>query len=825
MGACKIRGRKEAAACVKCRLVSGQQQRNEDMTYRLKQRAGKKRKHTLKEHLQKAALLVLAAFTLTACAGKGGAVADNGNGTQQEITGGDSRTDGLGAATDQAMGRYVESEKDISDISTNAMDLRYAEDGTLYLCDGAGAVYRSKDLGDTWELYELPSLQKFMKEGTPYFISMAMAPDGSVWAVGSFEEDPEDFSPQLAHFPKEGDLEFVTEGITEEDGMPKQVVISEDGAVYLATYQQVIYEISNTHTAQKLLVSDSYVENVRVHGQLLVLDHGTGESFGVYDKEKKEYVQDEVLNELIESNYLHRNTNGSSEFEVFYFFGNDDALYVAGKSGLHRHVIGGSTVEEVINGGLSILSNPNYWINGMVALPDNEFLMASGNGKLVHFTYDPEIASVPDRQITIYSLREQEELRSAITTYQTLHPDVYVNYETGLTDGSAMTRDDAVKNLNTRILSGEGPDILILDELPAASFAEKGLLLDLGSIVTKVNEKESLYTNLVEGVKQSGVQYFVPLQVEFPVIAGRSRYVEKMTGLTGVADQSEQMRKEYPSGDLLSGYSAKGVMRRFLPFGAASFTNEDGSLNRTSVCEFYQQTKRIYEAQMSGVNEEKLEQYAQVLEIYAQEYGGDYEDSDWFDYLYPLDLIADDTKLLVGSVGTPYEYAQLFSLYRNEGCEDMVTRSADGLAGKVYLPKLLVGILASSSHREEAENFVTELLSSELQEAMSGFSVNCKALEESFVPNPQDYVEGEPMYYLGSSDQNGNMVEEEIWWPVGEEMDAFYEMVQDAEVPYLRDTVLEEALFDAGVPYLEGTVTLEDAWKELNEQTSLYLSE
>lgn len=81
------------------------------------------------------------------------------------------------------------------------------------------------------------------------------------------------------------------------------------------------------------------------------------------------------------------------------------------------------------------------------------------------------------------------------------------------------------------------------------------------------------------------------------------------------------------------------------------------------------------------------------------------------------------------------------------------------------------------------------------------------------------------MYYLGSSDQNGNMVEEEIWWPIGEEMDTFYEMVQDAEVPYLRDTVLEEALFDAGVPYLEGTVTLEDAWKELNEQTSLYLSE
>lgn len=793
------------------------------MTYRLKQRARWQRKRILKQYLQTVFILMLVVFTLTACAGQRETAVDKG--TQQESIDVDSHADGLGAATGQAMGRYVESEKDISDISTNVMDLCYAEDGTLYLCDGEGAVYQSKDLGDTWEAYELPSLQKLMNEGTPYFISMAMAPDGTVWAVGSFEEDPEDFNPQLAHFPKEGNMELVTENISAEDGMPRLVVISEEGAVYLATYQQVIYEISKTHTAQKLLVSDSYVENVRVHGQLLVLDHGTGEGFSVYDKEKKEYVQDEVLNELIKSNYLHRNTNGLSEFEVFYFFGNDDALYVAGKSGLHRHVIGGSIVEEVIKGGLSILSNPNYWINGMVALPDNEFLMASGNGGLVHFTYDPEIASVPDRQITIYSLREQEELRSAITTYQTLHPDVYVNYETGLTDGSSMTREDAVKNLNTRILSGEGPDILILDELPAASFAEKGLLLDLGSLVTNAKEKEPLYTNLVEGVKQNGVQYFVPLQVEFPVLAGRSRYVEKMTGLTQMADQSEQMRKEYPSGDLFSGYSAKGVMRRFLPSSAASFTNEDGSLNRTAVCEFYQQTKRIYEAQMSGVNEERLEQYTQVLEIYAQEYGGDYEDSDWFDYLYPLDLIADNTKFLVGSVGTPYEYAQLFSLYRNKGCEDMMTYSADGLAGKVYLPKLLVGILASSPHMEEAESFVAELLSSELQKAMSGFSVNCKALEESFVPNPQDYEEGKPMYYMASSDQEGNMVEEEIWWPVGEEMDEFYEMVQGAWAPYIQDTILEEALFRAGVPYLEGTVTLEEAWDELNEQTSLYLSE
>ena len=40
-----------------------------------------------------------------------------------------------------------------------------------------------------------------------------------------------------------------------------------------------------------------------------------------------------------------------------------------------------------------------------------------------------------------------------------------------LPEGTAVTRDDAIRTLNTELLSGNGPDVLVLDGLPVASLA------------------------------------------------------------------------------------------------------------------------------------------------------------------------------------------------------------------------------------------------------------------------------------------------------------------------------------------------------------------
>ena len=181
--------------------------------------------------------------------------------------------------------------------------------------------------------------------------------------------------------------------------------------------------------------------------------------------------------------------------------------------------------------------------------------------------------------------------------------------------------------------------------------------------------------------------------------------------------------------------------------------------------------------------------------------------------------------MMAGIADTPYTQAELYSLSKNKGCEDAVVRLMSGTAGKVYIPELMIGINASSANVDSSKEFLTDFLGDEILESMGGFPVSKTAMEQAFVPNPQYYVEGQPMYYTSSSDLEGNMIKEQIWWPVDGDLEPFYRMVEEVTVPYVQDTVLEEAVYQAGTAYFEGASTLEEAWDELQSQISLYMAE
>lgn len=761
------------------------------------------------------AVLLAGVLALTGC-GSGKAVGEG--------VGSSSGANGVSEESNKGMGRYVEEETDLSDICRSAAGLTCTEDGTLYLCDAVGAVYRSTDLGGSWDSYELPSLQEMTDENDVYFITMDMAPDGSLWAIGDLSVEEDAWNPQLMHFPKEGSVQIFDSFLLEEGEHPCQIRISNSGRVFIADYGANIYEIKEDQSAERILSAESSFGQLQAHDNMLAFYPNDGTGMKLYDLDQKSYVEDTVLDQFMQENYPDVSNNGYSSFQIFYFWGNDDAFYIAGKAGLYRHVIGGSVMEEVIYGGRSVLSNPNYWFSGMTELPDHEFLMLSSEGKLIHFTYDASIPTVPEKEITIYSLEEEDGLLSAISTYQSGHPDIYVNYEVGMPENSSLTREDAIKNLNTEILSGDGPDLLVMDGLPMDSFVEKGLLLDLTDFTQKLYTKMLVYENLLDGLKKDGKQYVIPLQVKFPVVASKGAYVDEMKDLKSTADAVEALSMAVP-GDVMSVYSPKGIMRKFTPASAPAFKNTNGTLNRETILTFWEQTKRIYDTQMASASDDRIEQYQTVLTMFEQEYGLSYEDSSWFGFVYTMDYIGGSVRMLAGNVDTPYTQAELYSLPKNKGCGDTAVRSMDGIAGKVYIPELMIGVNASAASPDEIKGFLTDFFTDEVMESIGGFPVSKTAMEQVFVPDPGDYVEGEPMYTTVSSDQDGNMTEEEIWWPVDHDLDSFYQMVEQAAVPYIQDPDLEEAVYQAGTAYFEGTSTLEEAWDELETQISLSMAE
>ena len=174
-----------------------------------------------------------------------------------------------------------------------------------------------------------------------------------------------------------------------------------------------------------------------------------------------------------------------------------DVIYFACSGGLYRHVLGGTAVEQIVDGNLSSMGDPKMFLAGLAVLPDNEFAVLYTNGKMYRYTYDPDVPTVPEEQVSVYSLNENYAIRQAVSLFQKQHPETYVRYEVGLNTGSGMTSEDAIKNLNTRIMSGSGPDLLVLDGLPRRSYEEKGVLMELSEIAAGMSGEEELFSNLV----------------------------------------------------------------------------------------------------------------------------------------------------------------------------------------------------------------------------------------------------------------------------------------------------------------------------------------
>lgn len=216
-------------------------------------------------------------------------------------------------------------------------------------------------------------------------------------------------------------------------------------------------------------------------------------------------------------------------------------IYLAGAKGVHRHVIGGGAMEQVIDANLSTLANPGYHLLGMITLENNEFMAIYSDSRLIRYVYDPTVPTVPNETVKLYSLTGIDTLRQAVSIYQTEHPEVYVEYEIGMEDNSSVTREDALKKLNTEIMAGNGPDVLILDGLPVDSYIEKGLLKDISPLIDGLSEEGKLFDNIVEAFRKDGKMYTVPCEIQLPTLLCKGKYMSDIQNLEDIADMVEAL--------------------------------------------------------------------------------------------------------------------------------------------------------------------------------------------------------------------------------------------------------------------------------------------
>ncbi len=707
---------------------------------------------------------------------QGGRQADQ-EGEKEAQEGSDGRNSEDSEKEAVAMGRFAESAVDLSDaLSGEVNRLFVMGDGNLLITDQTMDFALSEDDGATWRAQAPDWYERLRKTGA-YILDMAVAPDGTAAVI--YEEDAaegDDFCPGLVICDPKGGEISVDLSLTPREQYPRKVWISQDGEIFAGTFGNVLYQVDRDGTGREFLtLEEGRPELVQFAGNYMILD---GRDYGglvIYDRQREEYVEDAILEEFIRENYGVRSFFGENGYDLFFFPGEEGVLYLAG-------------------------------------------------GSAVRFSYDPDVPALPGGKLTVYSLKENDTVRRAVGLYQSTAADAYAEYVVGMGDGS-VTREDAIRKLNTEIMAGNGPDVIVLDGLPADSYMEKGALLNLQEVLGQTGLEGELFSNIVDAFRENGGIYMLPCEISFPVVQGRKEDLAMMGDLQGMAQALEKMRRENPERDLIEIYSEKGVMKFFARTCAPDWKTQDGELNRGAIRSFLLAAKRIFEAQRQGLADQVMENYILGNEESLQYNGIAREEADSFKrYVDAAGFASGRFTLMLGVLGQPYGYAEMTSVPRVEGLEDVRMMTLNNLSGHVFVAETLAGISASCQNRSGAAEFLSILLGQDMT-GSRGFSINRAAFEAGLLPNEQFYEEGKPYLITGGSDWEGNMTSFSVYWMDEEQKSVLRAWMEEADTPYRSDYDLEEAVYAQGEAYLRGEKSLEEAVEEIERKTAIAMAE
>ncbi len=788
----------------------------------------------MKRNLKKACSLLLAASMVFAMAGCGAGGAASG---EQETTGstdaaGEKEQDGTAGTTGGdgpvAMGRYVEEEIDLSEQLQQPSSMSRLADGSLVIMDKSAGMLVSKDEGATWTA-ETPDWFAELKANETYISNMYMGPDGTAAVItgeSSGEGDDVTFILRLSLYLPDGTQVPVEKEMTEDEMYFKQVAFKEDGTILASTYRGV-YEVQQDGSCEQILTLDYNPQWMWVRDNLLVVDNDWGEQEMpmLYDLEAGTAFEDQVLTEFMAENYQSRSFNGMDYCDVYLLPGEDGTVYVTGSKGIHRHVVGGNMMEQIVDGSLSMLSNPQYYTISMMQLEGDAFLGLYTGNKLIRFTYDPDVPSVPEQVVKLYSLQENANIRQAISRYQVQHPDVFVSYEVGMGSGDSVTREDAIKKLNTQIMAGEGPDLLVMDDLPFDSYVEKGMLADLTDYLAQYSAEEPLFDNVIEALKKDGKAYVAPATIGIPQIAAAADGLENVRDLSDLADVMEQLRQAHPDKDILGIGSASALLKRLAATSAPKWITADGSIDREVLQEYLEQCKRIYDIQMDGLDQETVETYQERMGRLTEYYGVGMEQIDWEAYLDLMSYLGKEQHMMIGWMCAQYGYLELVSLSRNEASKDAKVIPMQGQCTKVFKPATMLAVSAASGQIDAAKDFMNTFLSAEVQSEYDGLPLNRNAFDTQFTPK-EDIMGAEGEYTsLYTTDADGNGIGYTMYWPSDETIAAFKQELSELTTAYVPDQMLEGAVFKQGAGYMQGEQTIEQALDEIEKAVAIYMAE
>lgn len=739
------------------------------------------------------------------------------------ITGfGEGRIQAEGSG-DMARGRYMENEISVPEEAVIFHGGSVLDDGTLRLVlEGADGckVYDSGDMGESWE--NAGNLYGEVNSEEEYLGHVAVSPDGSLLcAVGSSTEEGQYRYVKVA---PDGSAKEVPLAVPESarGSIPWQMTYTQAGEVlvHMISVKQIF--LFNDETGELLR---TYNENDRSMEYFFATDSRIyligGDGLFIIDRESgEEITTDTALEEELAGNPEELSLRTTSSYPVAMCRGTREGeVYYANSRGLFRYMSDGNVVEQIADGKLNSLAKPSMGIISMETLADGSILVYAlddMNPKVFHYVYNADVPAVPDKEIRIYSLYGNDEIQQAISMFQVQNPEYYVSLETGVSGDSAVTVSDALRTLNTEIMAGNSPDILVLDGMPVDSYIEKGVLTDLSGLYEEILQENDVYENICDTYKTDDGVYALPSRFKMPILMGNADTLAKITDLGTLGDTARELRREDEEiGSIVSVDNVYWMLKKFYRAYSPAMVTEDGRFEEAAATEYITRIKEMFE--LNRYSEEEQE-------FRRQTWDADNGAFDFTEYVDAVDWMTDNCKLDAANLGSGYTFADVCTLCKEK---DLAYMPSPVSGKKVYIPAVTVGISGRAGQAEGAGEFVKFLFSEKAQTSNQGggFPVNKKAFDTEVYADTETEELTVTSWTIADEDGVQSELEYVTKKPDDGKIAELKEMAESLDTPSYTDAVMEELVLEQAGKAVTGDISVEEAVSAISQKMNLYLAE
>lgn len=489
-------------------------------------------------------------------------------------------------------------------------------------------------------------------------------------------------------------------------------------------------------------------------------------------------------------------------------------IYIICDDGIFYFSEEGGMPEKLVEGKQFTMSSPNSSIedafvkNGIFYVQyclANEFVCKS-------YRYDKGSPIVSKKKMTIFSLERCRLLQNAVQVYSQQHPEMSIELNmiqnVDMMPLNEEEKNQAIEAVNASILSGEAPDIIVLDGLPIESYIEQGALGDMTSILDGIEKKENYYNNLLRTYEKDEKLYALPLSCKILSAVGKKELVSEGFSLERLAEYQRQHPNEKVLGNILP----EDLLQEMSTVWQTKIINDEGKIQEKELKVFLESIHTLAPDEVDRNDIDAIAQYYQPYRTWQA-----------------INNEIDTTIEVIDSTQT----MQMLLHANNQLNEGIIAPNIEGNKDVICLSKI-IGVSAKTSCMNEIQELLRLAYSKEVMEKEVYQLAMIKDINEQYILGELEIIspycstpiknkEGGINFGVGDGKGGHETKHYNIWY--ADEAKYYIEALRNEKVLIPMEEQVLQIIQREAKSYFKDEISVEEAVGNIKQKVDIYLSE